>query len=163
MIRIMFNIEELTQRLGLAATKLGDMTPVYKDIGDYMTRQTKARFVSGTAPDGTKWRPKTAATIASYKAKRHGNKTRPLIGPTGRLGKEINEVATRDQVEIGSALEYSAVMQNGAKKGAFGNTRTNLPIPFGDIPARVFIGISDTEERSILDLVDEHLAEAIGE
>ena len=163
MIRIMFNIEDLTQRLGVAATKLTDMTPVHKDIGDYMVRQTKARFLSGVGPYGTRWRPKKPSTIERYKAKGDGNKTKPLIGPSGRLGKEIFALATRSEAEIGSSLEYSGVMQGGAAKGAFGRSARGGPLPWGTIPARTFLGISDAEERSILDIVDEHLAEAIGE
>ncbi|QPT09868.1 phage virion morphogenesis protein [Sphingomonas paucimobilis] len=163
MIRIMFNIEELTQRLGVAATELGDMTPVHEDIGDYMVRQTKLRFVSGVDPYGTRWRPKKPSTIERYKAQGDGNKTKPLIGPSGRLGKEIYFLASRSETEIGSALEYSGVMQGGAAKGAFGRNARGGPLPWGTIPARPFLGLSDADERSILDIVDEHLAEAIGE
>ncbi len=163
MIRIVFNTDELVARLGTASQKIADLTPVHQDIGEYMVEATKKRFLTSTAPDGTKWRPKTAATIARYKAKGDGAKTKPLIGPSGRLGKEINRLATRDQVEIGSSLEYSGVMQGGAAKGAFGTSSRGRPLPWGTIPARTFIGISDTESRSILDIVDEHLEEAFGE
>lgn len=163
MIRLVFNTDELIAHLGRAEQALGDLTPVHQDIGEFMVEATKKRFLTSTAPDGTQWRPKSSATIARYKAKGDGNKTKPLIGPSGRLGKEITPLATRAQVEIGSSLEYSGVMQGGAARGAFGTTKRGSPIPFGDIPARVFLGISDTEERSILDIVDEHLGEALGE
>jgi phage gpG-like protein len=163
MIRLVFNPEPLIARLGQARGRLSDMTPVHQDIGEYMVEQTRKRFVTSTAPDGTKWRPKTPATIARYKARGDGAKTKPLIGPSGRLGKEISSLATRDQVEFGSSLEYSAVMQGGAAKGAFGADKVGHALPWGNIPARVFIGISDSEGRSILDIVDEHLGGAIGD
>ncbi len=163
MIRIVFNPAPLIARLGEASRRLSDMTPVHQDIGEFMVEATKKRFVTSTAPDGTKWRPKKPATIARYKARGDGIKIKPLIGPSGRLGKEVTSLATRDQVEFGSALEYSAVMQGGAAKGAFGMDKAGRSLPWGDIPARVFIGISQTDERNILDIVDEHLADVIGE
>lgn len=163
MIRIVFNPEPLVARLGEASRRLADMTPVHQDIGEFMVEATRKRFVTSTAPDGTKWRPKKPATIARYKARGDGNKTKPLIGPSGRLGKEITLLVTRDQVEFGSALEYSGVMQGGAGKGAFGADKAGHPLPWGDIPARAFIGISQSEERGILDIVEEHLEAALGE
>jgi phage gpG-like protein len=162
MIRIVFNPEPLIAKLGEASRRLGDLKPLHEEIGDFMVEKTQQRFVTSTAPNGTKWRPKSPATIARYKARGDGSRPKPLIGPSGRLGKEITRSATPDQVEIGSALEYSAVMQGGAARGAFGTDARGRPLPWGDIPARVFLGISDSDERGILDIVDEYLVEAIG-
>lgn len=163
MIRIVFNIEPVIARLGRVSQVLDDMTPVFQDIGEYVVEATKKRFTISTAPDGTKWQPKSAATIARYQARKDGNRPKPLIGPSGRLGREINKLATRDQVEIGSALEYSGVMQDGAAKGAFGTAANGSPIPWGRIPARVWLGLSDDDNRNILDIADEYLAEAAGD
>lgn len=163
MIRIVFNIEPVIARLGRVSQVLDDMTPVFNDIGEYVVEATKKRFTISTAPDGTKWQPKSAATIARYQARKDGNRPKPLIGPSGRLGREINKLATRDQVEIGSALEYSGVMQDGAAQGAFGTAANGSPIPWGRIPARVWLGLSDDDNRNILDIADEYLAEAAGD
>ncbi|MFN3676168.1 MAG: phage virion morphogenesis protein [Sphingomonas pseudosanguinis] len=163
MIRIVFNIEPVIARLGRVSQVLDDMTPVFQNIGEYVVEATKKRFTISTAPDGTKWQPKSAATIARYQARKDGNRPKPLIGPSGRLGREINKLATRDQVEIGSALEYSGVMQDGAAKGAFGTAANGSPIPWGRIPARVWLGLSDDDNRNILDIADEYLAEAAGD
>lgn len=162
MIKLEFNASAVFDRLEKARAALDDLTPVHKDIAEYMVKATRDRFRSSTAPDGTKWRKKQPSTLAAYLARGDGNKPRPLIGPSGRLGKEIAKLVTRDAVEIGSSLEYSGVMQGGAKKGAFGKTRTGGDIPWGVIPARVWLGISTEDERNILDIVDEHLAEELG-
>lgn len=154
MIRIEFNVAPLLARLEHARDTLSDMTPINQEIGEYMVKATRDRFRSSTAPDGTRWQPKKPATIARYKARGDGNRPKPLIGPSGRLGREITQIATRDQVEIGSTLEYSGVMQGGAKKGAFGTDRRGRPLPWGDIPARVWLGISDLDERRIIEIVD---------
>lgn len=162
MISIEFNASAVFDRLEKARAALDDLTPVHQEIADHMVKATRDRFKSSTAPDGTRWRKKSPATLAAYLARGDGNKTKPLIGPSGRLNKEIASLVTRGAAEIGSALEYSGVMQHGAKKGAFGKTRTGRPVPWGDIPARVWLGISAEDERNILDIVDEHLAEALG-
>lgn len=163
MIELVFNPAPLVTRLKALSARLADLTPVHQDIGEQVQEWTKQRFVTGTAPDGTKWQPKRPSTIARYKAKGDGDKLRPLIGPSGRLGKEILVDANREHAEIGSNLEYSGVMQDGAGRGAFGTDKAGHPLPWGDIPARVFIGLSDTEERTILEIVDEHLGDAVDE
>lgn len=161
MIKLEFNASAVFDRLDQARAALDDLTPINQDIAKYMVGATRDRFVSSTAPDGTRWRKKSPTTLAAYLARGDGNRPKPLIGPSGRLGKEIASLVTRDAAEIGSALEYSAVMQDGAKKGAFGKGRNGRPVPWGDIPARVWLGISAEDERNILDIVDEHLEEAV--
>lgn len=164
MVELIFNPEALIVRLGEASRTLADMTPIHQEIGEYMVEATRDRFRTSTAPDGSAWQAKRPATIARYLARGDGNKTKPLIGPSGRLGKEIAAIPERDQVEVGSALEYSGVMQDGAEKGAFGSDSKGRLLPWGRIPARVWLGLSDSDERSILDIVDSmFLGPAIAE
>ena len=162
MIRVNFNVAPVAEQLAKAKAGLDDLTPVFQDIGEALVKSTRERFPAGTAPDGTRWRQKQPATLAAYLRRGDGNRPYTLIGPSGRLGKEIAALATARQVEIGSALEYSAVMQFGAAKGAFGTNKAGRPLPWGDIPARPFLGLSDQDERTILDIVDEHLSDALG-
>lgn len=163
MIRIVFNSGEITARLYAASRGIDDMTGVHQEIGEYIVEATRARFRTSTAPDGSKWQKKSPATIARYLARGDGRKTKPLIGPSGRLSKEIVLTANRKEVEVGSALEYSGVMQDGAQVGAFGADKAGHPIPWGTIPARVWLGLSDTDERNIIDIVDGALGAPFGE
>ena len=158
MFTVEFQADPVFRKLDAARAVLTDMTPVYQDIGEHMVEATRDRFRTGTAPDGTKWRAKSPATLAAYLARGDGNRPDPLIGASRRLSREIQQLTTRDSVEIGSSLEYSAAMQHGVAKGAFGKTSRGAPIPWGNVPARVWLGISETDERNILDIVDEHLA-----
>jgi phage virion morphogenesis protein len=162
MYDVEFNVDAIAAQLRRAGERIGDLTPVHREIGEYMIEATKARFRSSEAPDGTKWRAKSPVTIERYKRAKDGNLPQPLIGPSRRLSTEILAFANRAGVEIGSALEYSAVQQFGAAKGAFGNDQAGRPIPWGAIPARPFLGVSSTDERNILDIVEEHLADALG-
>jgi len=160
MIRIVFNGGPIHQALRDARERLADMTPVHRDIGEYLIESTRKRFRSGVTPDGTAWAPKRPATIERYRRAGDGTLTKPLIGPSRRLSTEIAMFANQAEVEVGSNLEYSGVMQGGAAKGAFGNDSRGRPIPWGNIPARVWLGLSDEDERNILDIVDEHLGDA---
>lgn len=161
MFRIIFNAAPVVEALRAAQDRLADMTQVHQDIGEYMIEATKGRFRARIAPDGSTWAPKSPTTIARYRRLGDGNLTKPLLGSSGRLSNEIVMAAGRSEVEIGSNLEYSGVMQTGAGKGQFGRTRRGGPIPWGNIPARVWLGLSDVDERNILDIVDEHLGDAI--
>ena len=64
--------------------------------------------------------------------------------------------------EIGSPSVYAGVHQFGAAKGSFGKTKRDAPIPWGDIPARPFLGLSDEDEADIRDIVLRHLADSLG-
>lgn len=85
-----------------------------------------------------------------------------LTGESKRLGHEINYRVTGGAVEVGSSLEYAATQQFGAKKGAFGKTKKGRDIPWGDIPARPFLGLSAKDKQDVLAILNEHLAKAMG-
>ncbi len=46
----------------------GSAISALKEIGEYMLLATDERFITETAPDGTKWTPNTPYTIAQKKA-----------------------------------------------------------------------------------------------
>lgn len=162
MLRIEINDAEVSAALGRIAAALTDMTPVMQDIGEALVEETKQRFARGEDPDGAPWVPKSPATIDAYRARGDSVSFRPLIGPTRALSTTIHYLAGADRVEVGSGRIQAAVMQAGAAKGAFGRTSRGSPIPWGNIPARPFIGLSATDRDNILDIVDEWLERAAG-
>ena len=99
----------------------------------------------------------SATTLARYEAQGLKGKTRPLV-KQGFLRSLIFADADRSQARVGSNMEYSGVMQFGAARGAFGHSN-GRPVPWGNIPARPFLGLSDQDQRNILDMVDETLAD----
>lgn len=168
MITIELQSDRVTPALDRLAQLLDDLTPVMDEIGEYLIAATRARFAEGKGPDGTPWAPKSEATIAAYKARKDPVDHRPLFGPTGALSSQFSTVATPDSVEIGTNLIYAAVMQFGAEAGQFGARMGTdkrgrsffMPIPWGDIPARPFLGLSDDDETAILSIVTEWLESA---
>lgn len=160
MIRVRLQDEDITRCLGALGAALDDMTPAMGDIGEYLVVSTKDRFAQGTAPDGTSWAPKSPTTIAVYQRRGDRVDFRPLFGPSGRLSSEILYQAHPTSVTVGSNLVYAATMQLGAAKGAFGQTSRGGPIPWGDIPARPFLGLSTADRSTILEIVAEWLESA---
>lgn len=158
-----FKATAATEAIRRATAELKDMTPLFRDVREYMIEATRERFRRSQAPDGSTWAPKRPATLERYKQLGYGALNKQLIGPGKRLSREIVGEANRDGAVIGSALIYSRVMQEGAEKGAFGADRRGRPIPWGRIPARVWLGISTHDETQIIDIADEHVASALGE
>lgn len=164
--------EVVTAQLARAYASLDDTSDLMADIGKILVRSTEQRFLKGTAPDGTKWAPKSQTTLNKYGARKSNRvDTRPLFGPNGRLHEEIFSEASKDQVEVGSGLPYAAAMQFGAAKGSFGaysgtdkNGRTfSGSAPWGNIPARPFLGISDEDRVNIVDQIAVYLSGAFGQ
>jgi phage virion morphogenesis protein len=133
---------------------------------------TKQRFETSTSPDGQRWAPNTETTflrlLGKYKnttlkdgrinasgARRLAGK-KPLIGETRALSTTINYRAGSDFLEIGSPMAYAGVHQFGAKARSFTGGKT----PWGDVPARPFLGLSTEDQATIVDKVQARLAQA---
>lgn len=170
MIRIELKEDTVTPRLDALARHFGDLTPVMQEIGEFLVASTKDRFQKGVSPDGAKWAPKSNTTKKAYERRKETVDARPLFGPSGMLSSQIGMLAGPTSVEVGSNRIYAAVMQFGAPQGAFGAAigkdkrgRDHFhSIPWGDIPARPFLGISDEDRTGILKIVEEWLMRAAG-
>jgi phage virion morphogenesis protein len=157
MITIEIKDDAIAAALARIAAALTDLKPVMRDIGESLIESTKIRFVQGVDPDGSPWAPKSPTTIETYRARGDSVGFRPLIGPTRTLSTTIHYIAGSSQVEVGSSRIQAAVMQQGAAKGAFGRTSRGAPIPWGAIPARPFLGLSDEDRAALADLVAKWL------
>ena len=159
-VRLEIENDQITPTLAGVAEALDNPLLLFRDFGDYLVKSTTDRFPTGHAPDGSVWAPKSPATLAAYAARKDRVDRRPLFGPSGALSSTINYEAFNDRVEWGSPMIYAAVQQFGAGKGAFGQTSRGAPIPWGNIPARPFLGISPDDEAQLLDIVAEWMATA---
>ncbi|MXW30300.1 MAG: phage virion morphogenesis protein [Chloroflexi bacterium] len=133
-----------------------DMGPVMRDVGESLVNSTRERFSSQTAPDGSPWAPLSEAT--KQRKKRNRDK---VLTEHGDLRRDISYRVGTDFVEVGSSRVYAGTHQFGAEKGAYGEGANGTPTPWGDIPARPFLGVSDDDGRAIEEIVIDHLADAI--
>jgi len=129
-----------------------DLTPLMQDIGEHLLNTTRERFREEQAPDGTPWAPLSNTT--RQRKTRNRNK---ILTEEGLLGSQIVYRATASSLEIGSNRVYAATHQFGATQGQYGSTSRGAPIPWGNIPARPFLGISPEDETSIRNIVNDHL------
>lgn len=174
MITIEIDDRRVLDVLAELAARLDDLTPAMQSIGEYLVGSTKRRFATSIGPDGMHWAPNSQVTYLRMLERAHGvtlkggrinqkganmaMAKKPLVGESHRLSSEISAQAGRYAVEVGSPMVYAAVQQFGTKKGAFGVGRGRRPIPWGDIPARPFIGLSEADADQVLKIVGEFLS-----
>jgi phage gpG-like protein len=175
-----------------AIRKAQNPRPLLQEIGEDRAASTKARFGTGTAPDGTPWARNSPLTMARWmnvkgihtkdgKLNKRGehrqSSKKPLVGASKQLSHTITyQLRGADAVAVGSPMIYAATHQFGAKMGEFGRyyqlsrlkygekdfrryagMRQGHPIPWGDIPARPFLGLSETDRANVIDLARRYL------
>jgi phage virion morphogenesis protein len=114
-------------------------------VGEELLNVSHEAFEKQADPaTGVSWAAWSKAYAASNK---HGSR---LLWRRGDLWRSITYEAEPERIIIGSNMVYAPIHQFGAKKGEFGTTKHGRPIPFGDIPARPFLGINDNFEDRIL-------------
>lgn len=174
MISIEYNDPEVTAALGRLAGLLDDMSPAMSEIGLFLVRTSKARFGSETDPDGNPWAPRSPVTIAHYQ--RLGISYGGILHQSGQLGGNIFHSFGPDWTRVGSPEPYAGTMQFGAEQGQFGahigRTKTSdkrpnsqdyfMLSPWGDIPARPYLGVSEEDHSGILDIIAEQIGNAMG-
>lgn len=138
-----------------------DSTPLMSAIGGQLTKSAMTRIDrTNVDPDGVQW-------AMSRRVQNKGGKT---LLKTHLLRNSIHYEAGKDFVEVGSDVIYSAVHQLGAAVGAFGRwehfgpdgTKTSKPLPFGDIPARPYLGVSNEDRSQIENLVQIYFSSIAG-
>lgn len=174
MIAVEIEKDEITQALSRLSESLEIKRTILEQIGEYMIDSTKRRFGTSTAPDGERWAPNTDVTILQYMGKFGGSFTKkgkiskrgaerardkkPLFGETRGLSLTIGKALVgNDTLLIGSPKLYAAAQQFGMKRGYAGTNRRGRPIPWGDIPARPFLGVSHEDKAVILDIISTNL------
>ncbi|MFN3985730.1 MAG: phage virion morphogenesis protein [Rhodocyclaceae bacterium] len=146
----------------------GLRTPL-SDIGEHLAESTRQRFVSSTAPDGSRWAPNAQATYLGLLRSRDARKDgrinargtakvagkKPLVA-SGLLGEQITYQLLPDGsgVEVGTN-RFAGEWAGGAAVHQFGSRD-------GSIPARPFLGLSSDDEVEVMEIVDRYLAGLLG-
>jgi len=167
-IEVTIQDEQVRQLLEGLASRFGDLTPLMRNIGEIIRERAMQSFASGTSPEGDPWKP-------SFRAIRQGGKT--LID-TAILRNSINVRPGPGVIEVGTPIEYAGTHQFGAKRGSFGTVNVivkahlrksrkgteygvrkhtrQVALPWGDIPARPFLGIAPEDWSDIHDAILEY-------
>ncbi len=158
MTGLVYNTDTLDPMLQAVREALEDPSEAMADIGELLLSSSQDRMLRGENPDGSPFAPRSPATLARY-AKLGLSFGAPL-NVSGDMRNHLFYEASKEGVEYGSNAIQAAVMQFGAKKGAFGTASNGSSIPWGDIPAREFIGISDEDQSNIVLELEEWLQSA---
>ena len=138
-------VSRVLSRLLLTDTKRRSML---HQLGRQAVEQTQYRFIEQKSPIGVPWQPSKRALK---------NPSKPTLLDSGSLLNSIDYFISGDGFEVGSDLPYAATMNFGAKKGQFGAMRNGTPIPWGDIPARPFLGVSAEHRVKMTDVISKFL------
>lgn len=147
---------------------MADTTPIMKAIGVGLVRDTQDRFMDAVDPDGKPWQPLSPG----YAPIKKGPGILRAAGMRGGLMGSITSRATADTVEVGTNKIYGAVHQFGATIVPKNASHLVFEMAGGlvkaksvTIPARPYLGIGPTDERTILetvvDALDRQLARSI--
>lgn len=144
---------QLDELLAKLAERLGDLRTPLEDIREYLHQSTDERFRQQVGPDGSPWAPLAPSTLARKKGPR-------TLRESGDLQDTLRGQVQGDELLFGTDRPYGAVHQFGQKAGASGHNRRGSPIPWGDIPARPYLGLSAEDETEVLAIVEEWLLSA---
>lgn len=140
-----------------------DMSPAMLAVSEHLKDSALESFARQRAPDGTPWAQLKASTRRQRRRGGFGE-AGPILQRRGDLLRSIVSDHGPTFASAGTNLVYATTQHFGAERGAFGGARTSLPgrsffqpIPWGDIPARPFLGVSADDERRIGEIVLDHV------
>lgn len=154
MLDVRLDTSQAGEALAKLAERLGDITTPLLDIAEYLHQATDERFVKKIAPDGSPWAPLSPVTLARKKGPR-------ILRESGLLQDTLRHQVSDNELAFGTDRVYGAVHQFGQKRGASGTNKRGAPIPWGDIPARPYLGLSSEDESEILAIVGDYLSEPL--
>lgn len=156
MIRIRADGASLViQALEAISLQPAEMTQMLHELGNAVVDQTRLRFVDQASPAGVPW-------VKSLRAQVQGGQT---LRDTGRLMNSFTYNVIGNSVEVGTDVAHAAVHQYGAHIQAVHGPYLRFRLPNGqfcqvgsvDIPARPFMGFSDTDRQELADIVADYL------
>lgn len=151
--------------------------PLMRYIAGDMKTKVDFRFRQTKNPNGEPWDPLSPVTIS----RRRGGSSKPL-NDTGELKASITSKATRTTAIVGTNKEYAAYQNFAVKKGELGTTEVTETVrehtrrrrgrtervrqhtrkrevssPWGDKPAREFIGFSNNQKIAYAAIIRKYL------
>lgn len=141
-LKIEFNRTIVSSALQKAIEVLGDVRPLMADIGEHLLISHRERFRDQVSPAGEKLEKLSPA----YRAQKKKNQNRVLT-LEGLLGGTLRYSPSGDGLLFGTDRKYGAVHQFG--------------FPDRGIPARPWLGVSDSDAEEIVAITQDHLNAAL--
>lgn len=155
MPQLRFDLKDLF-KVSDGLKRLGGETEVFmRRIAQTLTASAKERFVDETDPEGNKWK----------KGVKNSGQTLTL---SGLLRRSITNTSDDKTAVIGTNRIYAGIHQFGgvitAKKSKYLRFKINGREVFAKsvvIPARPFLGVSETDKDAVKDELNTLLTEAL--
>lgn len=141
--RVKIEQGKISERLSNLLLTDAKRAQMLDQIGEASVREIKMHFINQKSPEGVRWK-------VSKRAEK--DPSRPTMLHTLKLLNSITYKRSSGAVEAGTDDIRAGTLNFGAKKGQYGNG-----VPFGDIPARKFIGVSSQNEIRVRDIVNSFL------
>ena len=122
------------------------------DIGEHLLNSTRDRAAAQVDPSGVPWVP-LSPRYERFKEKKRPNVPK-LKFDAHMLGDQLSYQARPGSLDLGTSAVYGAIQQFGGKPGMRPGTR--------NIPARIWLGLSEQDRTDIVEILGEHLQRAIG-
>ncbi|MEI8642744.1 phage virion morphogenesis protein [Pseudoalteromonas sp. Hal040] len=124
---------------------LDDLAPALGNVGEHLMLTHRDHFDQQRSPDGDPWQPLSP----EYAKRKKKNKDKIL-----RLNDILRDTFAYnvgdESLEFGTNMEYAAIHQ-------FGGT-SDMISRLAAIPARKFLGLSERDEKEVVEILKEFLA-----
>ena len=137
MLEIKVESNTITPALNALAAKLGNLSPLMKDIAGIMEAGVEDNFDRQGIPA---WDALSPVTIK--RREKQGKWPGKMLQVTGQLASSVTSDFDAGSAVVGTNDVRAKTLHFGANKGAFGKTKRGAPIPWGNIPARPFMALS---------------------
>ena len=119
-----------------------------REVGEQAVQEIQMHFINQKTPEGVPWKPSKRALA---------DPVRPTLMNTNSLLNSIVWKVSGGQVSAGTNDIRAGTLNFGARKGQYGAARNGAPLPWGDIPARKFIGVSSGGQVKVRDVISRFL------
>jgi phage gpG-like protein len=173
---IQINNKEITKMLDELSDRLENPEDLLIELEGVLLDAVMENFDSGGRSENGQtevWEDLKQSTIDKRKLQ-HGDKYQVLV-VTGGLRDSMTGYHDNEKAGVTTNKVYATTMHFGAKKGEFGGATidssgkkrfkgkwvganaSTQPIPWGDIPARPFMMITNEERAEISDILEKYL------
>ncbi len=154
--RILIEVDDsdILSRLSAAAAATADLTPLMSEIEGIMVDATERAFMQQRDPTtGVPW-----AALSETTKSRRRDPAGPILQDSSSLVQSVTGRHDATSAEVGVAEKYGITHQLGAKRGQYGSTSRGSAIPWGDIPARPFLGLGEDDKNEIMDAANRYIS-----
>jgi len=147
--------KDVQKALDSALARFNDLTRLMEDIAGVLEDEAQSAFREQRSPKGRGWARLSEVTIALRQ--KSGHWPGQILQRSGRLAGSISSQVTPNSATVGTNVIYAAVQQFGAAKRQFKGVA-----PWGRIPGRPFLGLSDEGRDEIIELAEQYVQRTFG-